>query len=122
MNLLKDDQLQFFPGIFQKSDIKEDEVVFSDEYSLKLGSVRANAKGGSLLGQKLLKHYDWTKLENLILKHLGKYLWVLKFTMGQVAVVLFCGEWGAPRRLMRNDTQYVITYSHQIVRTTINWN
>ena len=77
MNLLKDDQLQFFPGIFQKSDIKEDEVVFSDEYSLKLGSVRANAKGGSLLGQKLLKHYDWTKLENIILKHLGKYLWII---------------------------------------------
>ena len=72
MNLLKDDQLQFFPGIFRKNDIKEDEVVSNDEYFIRLGSVRASAKGGSLLGQKLLKHYDWTKLESIILKHLGK--------------------------------------------------
>ena len=72
MNLLKDDQLQFFPGISRKSDIKEDEVVSNDEYSIRMESVRASAKGGSLLGQKLLKHYDWTKLESIILKHLGK--------------------------------------------------
>ena len=71
MNLIKDDQFKFFTGIL-KNSVKENEVVTNDEFSLRLGSVKTSAVE-SLLAQKLEKHYDWTKLEKLILHHLGKF-------------------------------------------------
>ena len=70
-SLVKDYQFRFFPGILRESDSKEDEVVSNDKYFLRLGSVRTNATG-SLLDQKLVKRYEWAKLEKIILKHLGK--------------------------------------------------
>ena len=71
MNLIKDDQFKFLPGILKNGVNKEDQVVTNDEFSLRLGSVKTDQ--GSLFDQELEKHYDWTKLEKLILHHLGKF-------------------------------------------------
>ena len=77
-NLIKDDQFNFFPGILKNSVNKEDEVVTNDEFSLRLGSVTTRPYEGSLLGKTLEKHYDWTKMERLILEHLGKFYRMLE--------------------------------------------
>ena len=76
MNFIKDDQFQFFPGILRNGVNKEDQFVTNDEFSLRLGSVKTNKR--SHFAPKLEKHYDWTKLEKIILLHIGKFYRILE--------------------------------------------
>ena len=68
MDFEEDERIKFFPGLIRKSEIKEEEALFNDKYSLRLGPISSTKE--SSLCQMLEKHYDWTRLKEVILEQL----------------------------------------------------